>query len=58
MLPSEMGATHGSKIKSRTTHFPRKSFIKARARTFASTKTRSWEAMVKMKVFLSARWKT
>ena len=57
MLPSEIGATHGSRIKSRTAHLPRKSLRSASARIFANTNTITFETMAKMKVFFRARWK-
>src|SRR5690242_10091661 len=53
MLPSETGATHGSRIRRRTNHLPRKSFASAIASTDDSTMTTICEMKAKRKVFLS-----
>ena len=39
IVPRAMGAVHGSKIKKRASHLPRKSLIRANARILASTRT-------------------
>src|SRR6266404_4505969 len=54
MLPSETGATQGSRISRRTTHFPRKSFCSETARMVARKMTTTREAIAKRKVFLFA----
>ena len=53
MLPSEIGATHGSRINSRTNHLPRKSTTSAVARMLANTRTNNWETTVMTIVFCS-----
>jgi hypothetical protein len=39
IVPSEMGATHGNRMRNRTSHFPLKSLCIARARMLARTIT-------------------
>lgn len=53
MEPSEIGATHGSRIKKRTSHLPRKSASSAVARILASTTTKNWDTTVMTMVFRS-----
>jgi hypothetical protein len=54
MLPSEMGATQGSRISSRTSHFPRNLRSRAMARMLARTMTSVCDTSEKMAVFPSA----
>ncbi|MCY1456962.1 hypothetical protein D9M71_742160 [compost metagenome] len=46
MVPSEIGATHGSRISRRTSHLPRKSLYRAMASILASTTTSSCDSSV------------
>src|SRR6267143_6841748 len=57
MLPSEIGATQGSRMSKRTTHFPRNSFCRETARTVARKITITCEVTAKRNVFRSARRK-
>ena len=57
MLLKEIGATQGSRISSRTTHFPRKSLRSERASPFARTSTRALATKANTKVFHNARKK-
>src|SRR6058998_3535227 len=56
IVPSEMGATQGSKIRRRISHLPRKSLSRARASTLVKTITSTWETTAKTKVFFSEVW--
>src|SRR3970040_970469 len=56
IVPSEIGATHGRRSRSRTTHFPRNSLSSARARMLARMITSTWETMAKTNVFWSDVW--
>ena len=55
-MPSEIGATQGSRISRRTNHLPRKSRESASASTVASTMTSTWETIANTNVFLSEVW--
>ena len=57
MVPSEMGATQGKRMSSRTSHLPRNSRCSAMASTLASTRTRICETKAKRTVLPSARRK-
>ena len=51
IVPSEIGATQGSRIRSRTSHLPRNSLSSARASTVPSTITRTCATNANTKVF-------
>ena len=56
IVPSEIGATHGSRMSRRTIHLPRKSRASASASTVPRAITRTWATTAKTKVFLSEVW--
>src|SRR5205809_810331 len=51
IVPSEIGAPQGSRIRSRTSHLPRNSLSSARASTVPSTITRTCATSANTKVF-------
>src|SRR5262249_49139004 len=53
MVPSEIGATHGSRIRKRKIDLPQNSLVRQVARILPSTSTRACETSVKMNVLPS-----
>jgi len=53
-VPSEIGATHGSRIRNRKIDLPKKGFARHVARILPSTSTSACDTTVKMSVLPSA----
>ena len=57
IVPSAIGAAHGSRIRNRRIHRPRKGCMSACARMPAPSSTITCEMIVNQNVFQSACWK-
>ena len=56
MVPMEIGATHGRRMRKRISRFPRKFVSNASARALLSTRITAWEIRANTRVFFSAVW--
>ena len=56
MVPMEIGATHGRRIRKRISRLKRKSLWRVNARALLRSKITIWEINANTNVFLSAVW--